>query len=59
MAEVKVATVRAQVYLSLFTDFESFSTFKPVPFHESTANTMLNEVIEWGKALKTVRTIEG
>ena len=49
MAEVKVATVRAQVYLSLLTDFESFSTFKPAPFHE-------NEVIEWGKALLTVRT---
>lgn len=56
MTEVKVATVRAQVYLSLFTDFESFSTFKPAPFHENTANTMLDEVIEWGKALKTVRT---
>jgi NAD(P)H-dependent FMN reductase len=56
MAEVKVATVRAQVYLSLFTDFESFSTFKPAPFHENIANTMFDEVVEWGKALKTVRT---
>lgn len=59
MAEVKVATVRAQVYLSLFTDFENFSKFKPSPFHENTANTMLNEVIEWGEALKTVRTKQG
>ena len=59
MAEVKVATVRAQVYLSLFTDFESYSTFKPASFHENSANTMLDEVIDWGVALKTVRTKEG
>ena len=55
MAEVKIATVRAQVQLSLFTDFENFTTFKPASFHENSANTMLDEVIAWGKALKTVR----
>jgi NAD(P)H-dependent FMN reductase len=58
MAEVKVATVRAQVQLSLFTDFENFSTFKPHSVHEKSANTMLEEVIVWGKALKTVRMKE-
>jgi NAD(P)H-dependent FMN reductase len=55
MTEVKIATVRAQVQLSLFTDFENFTTFKPAAFHENLANTMLDEVIAWGKALKTVR----
>src|SRR3954467_14733247 len=29
MAEMQIATVRAQVLLSLFTDFENFSSFKP------------------------------
>src|SRR4029079_15648508 len=29
MAEVQVATVRNQLQLSLFTDFENFSVFKP------------------------------
>jgi NAD(P)H-dependent FMN reductase len=29
MAEVQIATVRAQVMLSLYTDFEKFSIFKP------------------------------
>ena len=29
MAELQIADVRAQVALSLFTDFENFSTFKP------------------------------
>jgi NAD(P)H-dependent FMN reductase len=55
MVEVKVATVRAQVQLSLFTDFENFSTFKPASFHEVSASTMLDEVIAWGKSLKTLR----
>ena len=31
MGELQVADVRAQVMLSLFTDFENFSVFKPAP----------------------------
>ena len=31
MGEIKVADVRAQVALSLFTDFENFTVFKPAP----------------------------
>jgi NAD(P)H-dependent FMN reductase len=34
MAEVQVATVRNQVSLSPFTDFENFTTFKPAAYHE-------------------------
>src|SRR6266436_7726839 len=30
MADVQIATVRNQVLLSMFTDFENFSVFKPV-----------------------------
>lgn len=55
MAEVQIADVRAQVMLSLFTDFENFSVFKPAAFHENSVNTMLDQVIAWGKALKTLR----
>ena len=55
MAELKVATVRTQVQLSLFTDFENFSNFKPAPFQEKSANNMLDEVIAWGGALKALR----
>jgi NAD(P)H-dependent FMN reductase len=55
MAELKVATVRSQVQLSLFTDFENFSNFKPAPFQEKTVNNMLDEVISWGGALKALR----
>src|SRR5215204_6021385 len=34
LAEVQIATVRNQVLLSLFTDFENFSVFKPDARHE-------------------------
>jgi NAD(P)H-dependent FMN reductase len=56
MAELKVATVRSQVTLSLFTDFENFSNFRPAPFQEKSANAMLDEVVAWSGALKTLRT---
>ena len=55
MGELKVADVRAQVALSLFTDFEDFKTFKPDPRHEQTLKNVLDEVIAWGGALKPLR----
>ena len=55
MAELQVATVRAQVALSLFTDFENFSVFKPAAHHQAEVNAMLDQLIAWGSALKTVR----
>ena len=55
MGELQVAAVRAQVGLSLFTDFENFSVFKPTAHHEQSVNAMLEQVIAWGGALKTLR----
>ena len=55
MAELQIADVRAQVAFSLFTDFENFSEFKPDPRHEAEVDTMLNQVIAWAEALKTLR----
>jgi NAD(P)H-dependent FMN reductase len=55
MGELQVADVRAQVALSLFTDFENFTAFKPAPMHEKSVNTMLDQIIAWGTALKTLR----
>ena len=55
MGELQVATVRAQVGLSLFTDFENFSVFKPAPIHEKSVHTMLDQLIGWGEALKALR----
>jgi NAD(P)H-dependent FMN reductase len=55
MAELMVATVRAQVMFSLHHDFEAYTTFKPGPQHEKSTNTMLEQVVSWSTALKTVR----
>ncbi|SDS22298.1 NAD(P)H-dependent oxidoreductase [Opitutus sp. GAS368] len=55
MSELQVATVRAQVGLSLLTDFENYSVFKPAPQHEKSVNVMLDQVIAWGGALQTLR----
>jgi len=55
MAELHVATVRAQVQLSLFTDFENFTKFKPAPYNEKSVSDLLDQVISWGSALKVLR----
>jgi NAD(P)H-dependent FMN reductase len=56
MGEIQIADVRSQVMLSLFTDFENFTTFKPHPRHEAAVNAMLDQVVAWGGALKPLRT---
>jgi NAD(P)H-dependent FMN reductase len=55
MGELQVADVRAQVALSLHGDFEEYRIFKPAAHHEDALNTMLDQVVAWGTALKTVR----
>ena len=55
LAEVQMATVRLQVLLSMYTDFENFSVFKPGPTKEQSVNDMLDQLIAWGSALKTLR----
>ncbi|MDX2022340.1 MAG: NAD(P)H-dependent oxidoreductase [Deltaproteobacteria bacterium] len=55
MAELQVATVRAQVALSLHSDFEHYTTFKPGPQHAGSLKTMLDQLTSWATALKTVR----
>ena len=55
MGELQVADVRAQVTLSLATDFENYSVFKPAERHEKSLNTVFDQVIAWGGALKSLR----
>ena len=55
LAEVQIATVRNQVLLSMFNDFENFSVFKPDSRHEKSVNEVFDQVIAWGGALKTLR----
>jgi NAD(P)H-dependent FMN reductase len=55
LAEVQIATVRNQVLLSMYTDFENFSVFKPGSTKEQSINDTLDQIIAWGSALKTLR----
>ena len=55
MGEIKVAGVRAQVALSLYDDFEKFSTFKPRPRQDAAVNAMLDDLVAWGQAFQTMR----
>jgi len=55
MGELMIADVRVHPTLSLFTDFENFTTFKPAELHLDNVNAMLDQVIAWSGALKTLR----
>ncbi|KZE37823.1 reductase [Bhargavaea cecembensis] len=55
LGELSVADVRTHPTLSLFTDFENFSEFKPAELHLENVNAMLGEVNEWAAAFKTLR----
>jgi NAD(P)H-dependent FMN reductase len=59
MASLQVATVRPQVGLSLFTDFEHSEVFKPTEKLEQTVNGLLDHVIAWSGALKPLRKQKG
>jgi len=58
LASLQVATVRVQVGLSMFTDFENFSVFKPAPIHAKHVNDMLDQLIAWSGALRSLRRVE-
>ncbi len=55
MAELQIADVREQVALTLATDFENYSVFKPAPHHEKKINALLDQLLAWGQAMKEVR----
>ena len=55
LGELQVADVRTAVTFSLMSDFENMSVFKPADYHADNANAMLDQVLSWSGALKTVR----
>jgi NAD(P)H-dependent FMN reductase len=55
LGELSVADVRVHPALSLFTDFENGAELKAAPVQADSVNQMLDQVIPWSKALKTVR----
>jgi NAD(P)H-dependent FMN reductase len=55
VGELQMADVRNQVALSMFTDFENFSVFKPSDFQRQALGTMLDQVVAWSRALAPLR----
>ena len=53
--ELQMADVRQQVTLSLITEFEHFSQFKPGDYNVGSLNTLLDQVIAWSTALAPLR----
>jgi len=55
LAELMIADVRTHPTLSLFTDFENMTVFKPAEHHQKNVSDMLDQLIAWSGALKPLR----
>jgi NAD(P)H-dependent FMN reductase len=53
--ELQMADVRQQVALSLLTEFENFSVFRPGDYNRAALDTLLDQVIAWSVALAPLR----
>ena len=57
--ELQMADVRQQVTLSLVTEFEDYTVFRPGDYNVAALNTLLDQVIAWGTALAPLRAAAG
>ena len=55
VSELQIADVRAQLAISLISDFEAFTTFHPTDNHANSLNTVLDQLVSWSGALQGVR----
>jgi NAD(P)H-dependent FMN reductase len=55
-AELQIADVRQQVTLSLLTEFENYTIFKPGDHNAAWLDTLIDQVIAWSTALAPLRT---
>jgi NAD(P)H-dependent FMN reductase len=53
--ELQMADVRQQVALSLITEFENFSVFRPADYNVPALGTLFDQVIAWSGALAVLR----
>lgn len=53
--ELQMADVRAQVTLSLATEFENYSVFRPGDYTGPALDTLLDQVVSWSSALAPLR----
>lgn len=55
LGELQIATVRAQVSVSIFDDMENFTEMAPRSFQDKNIDTMLDQLERWAGALKPLR----
>ncbi|WP_351225000.1 NAD(P)H-dependent oxidoreductase [Streptomyces sp. NPDC002133] len=55
VGELKMADVRTNVALSLYTDFVNFSDFAPGEHQAASLSTLIDEVVAWSRALAPLR----
>ncbi len=53
--ELQMADVREQVALSLVTEFENFTVFRPGHHSLTALDTLLDQVISWSNAMAALR----
>jgi NAD(P)H-dependent FMN reductase len=53
--ELQMADVRQQVALSLITEFENFTVFRPGDYNIAALHTLLDQVVAWSTALAPLR----
>ena len=53
--ELQMADDRQQVALSLATEFENYTVFKPGDYNLAALSTMLDQVVAWSRALTSLR----
>ncbi|WP_394770696.1 NADPH-dependent FMN reductase [Lacisediminihabitans sp.] len=59
VAELQIADVRAQLGLSVLSDFENYTTFIPTARHEAQLDAVLDQTVAWAGALKPLRESAG
>jgi NAD(P)H-dependent FMN reductase len=57
-SELQLATVRAQVAISLMTEFKNYSEFTPSDYLLPQVETMLDQLVSWSKALEPLRATD-
>lgn len=55
LSNLNIAVVTPFGALSLFTDFENMSEFKPGEYHNDSIEATIDQVVLWAKAMKTIR----
>ncbi|HKJ11332.1 MAG TPA: NAD(P)H-dependent oxidoreductase [Ornithinimicrobium sp.] len=56
LGELQIATVRAQVSLSIFDDMQDFSQMDPRDFQARNVKTLLDQTERWARALRPLRS---